>query len=80
MLSRGLLSLHELGTLSRFAVALRRHAAVRDSAGLGHYPVDGSMLREAEAVMRVYEPTDHFERTLVIPELRLSDWEAGTAR
>ena len=63
-------------SLWRFAGTL----PFRDSAGLGHYPVDGSMLREAEAVMRVYEPTDHFERTLVIPELRLSDWEAGTAR
>lgn len=41
----------------------------RDSAGLGHYPVDGSKLREAQAVMGVYEPVDHFARKLVSPEI-----------
>jgi hypothetical protein len=49
----------------------------RDSAGLAHYPVDGSKLRESRAVLQFYRAQDHFMRTLVIPEIRLADWEAS---
>ena len=48
----------------------------RDATGLAKYPVDGSKLNESQAVMRVYRPVDHFTRKLVIPAIRLSDWEA----
>lgn len=48
----------------------------RDPNGLAKYPVDGSKLKDARAVVRVYQPLDHFERRLEIPEVRLSDWGA----
>ncbi len=48
----------------------------RDSAGLAHFPVDGSRLRESRAVLQLYRAQDHFMRTVVIPEIRLVDWEA----
>jgi len=51
----------------------------RDDAGLAHYPVDGSMLPQAQVVMHVYEPAAHFERHLVIPQIRLGDWVVQTA-
>jgi hypothetical protein len=28
-------------------------------------------------VLRTYKPLDHFTRRLVIPEIRLKDWESG---
>jgi hypothetical protein len=49
----------------------------RDSTGLAHFPVDGSKLRESRAVLQLYRAQDHFMRTVVIPEIRLADWEAG---
>jgi hypothetical protein len=48
----------------------------RDSTGLAKYPVGGSQLAQARVVIRLYEPVDHFTRTLVIPNIRLGDWEA----
>jgi hypothetical protein len=50
----------------------------RDQSGLAKYPVDGSKLREAQAVIQVYSAQDHFIRNVEIPKVRLSDWEAGT--
>ena len=50
----------------------------RDPTGLAHYPVDGSKLREAQAVLQLYDVQDHFKRTLVIPDVRLADWEAAS--
>jgi DNA-binding transcriptional regulator YhcF (GntR family) len=35
-----------------------------------------SKLKDAQAVIREYQPLEHFKRTLVIPELKLSDWGA----
>jgi hypothetical protein len=48
----------------------------RDPSGLAKYPVDGSQLAESRVVIRLYEPVDHFTRTLTIPNIRLGDWEA----
>ncbi len=47
-----------------------------DPTGLARYPVDGPQLPESQLVMRIYQPQDHFTRHLVIPEIRLKDWEA----
>lgn len=47
----------------------------RDPSGLAKYPVDGSQLADSRVVIRVYEPVDHFVRTVAIPEIRLGDWE-----
>jgi hypothetical protein len=49
----------------------------RDPAGLAHFPVDGSKLRESRAVLQLYSAQDHFARSVVIPEVRLADWEAA---
>ena len=49
----------------------------RDLAGLAHFPVDGSALRQARAVLQLYRAQDHFTRTLIIPDVRLEDWEAA---
>jgi len=51
----------------------------RDPSGLAKYPVDGSKLQDSRAVMQVYDAIDHFSRKLVIPEIRLIDWEAAQA-
>jgi hypothetical protein len=48
----------------------------RDPSGLAKYPVDGPQLPKSRVVIRMYEPEDHFTRSLVIPQIRLKDWEA----
>lgn len=48
----------------------------RDLSGLAKYPVDATRLPESRVVLRVYQPQEHFTRRLVIPEIRLSDWES----
>jgi len=48
----------------------------RDPSGLAKFPVDGPQLPQSRVVIRVYEPEDHFTRSLTIPEIRLKEWEA----
>jgi hypothetical protein len=48
----------------------------RDASGLAKFPVDGPQLPQSRVVIRVYEPEDHFARALVIPQIKLKDWEA----
>jgi len=48
----------------------------RDQAALAHFPVDGSKLRDSQAVLQLYRAQDHFTRTLAIPGIRLGEWEA----
>jgi hypothetical protein len=45
-------------------------------SGLAKYPVEAPDLPESRVVVRVYQPQDHFTRQLVIPQIRLSDWES----
>lgn len=47
----------------------------RDLNGLAHYPVDGNQLPHSQVILRNYQPVDHFTRRLVIPQIKLSDWE-----
>jgi hypothetical protein len=58
--------------MGRFGVNL----PFRDPSGLAKFPVDGPQLPQSRVVVRVYQPQDHFTRELVIPEIRLKDWEA----
>jgi hypothetical protein len=58
--------------MARFGTSL----PFRDPTGLAKYPVDGSQLAQSRVVIRTYQPEDHFTRTLVIPNAKLSDWEA----
>lgn len=48
----------------------------RDPSGLAKFPVDGPQLPRSRIVIRVYESEDHFTRSLVIPQIKLNDWEA----
>lgn len=48
----------------------------RDPSGLAKYPVDGPQLKQSQVVVRMYEPVDHFTRSLVIPQIKLRDWVA----
>jgi ABC-type transport system involved in multi-copper enzyme maturation permease subunit len=47
----------------------------RDPSGLSKFPVDGPELPNSRVVIRVYEPEDHFTRSLVISQIKLQDWE-----
>lgn len=48
----------------------------RDPSGLAKFPVDGAQLPQSHVVIRMYEPEEHFTRSLVIPQVKLKDWEA----
>ena len=48
----------------------------RDPSGLAKFPVDGPQLPNSRVVIRMYEPEDHFTQSLVIPQIKLKDWEA----
>lgn len=58
--------------ISRFGGEIRFH----DLSGLAKYPVDVSELPKSRLVIRDYQAQDHFTRRLIIPEIRLSDWES----
>jgi hypothetical protein len=53
-----------------------RNIPFLDQTGLAHYPVEGRQIPESRVVARLYDPQDHFTRTLTIPNIRLRDWEA----
>jgi len=57
--------------LSRFVQALPFY----DPSGLVTYPVAGPQLSEARVVVTDFRPTGHFVRRVVIPSVRLRDWE-----
>jgi hypothetical protein len=46
----------------------------RDPTGLAHFPVDSAAIERARIILTVYDPVDHFRRTVAIPKIRLSDW------
>jgi hypothetical protein len=50
----------------------------RDPQGLAKYPVDSSQLANAQVLLKTYQPVAHFSRHLIIPKIRLGDWEAET--
>jgi hypothetical protein len=47
----------------------------RDRSGLVHYPVDSTAIERARILLTVYDPVDHFQRTLAIPSIRLGEWQ-----
>jgi hypothetical protein len=51
----------------------------RDLTGLAHYPVNGANIGQARIRITTYDPADHFQRLLVIPSIRLADWESSKA-
>jgi hypothetical protein len=57
--------------LSRFGGTLPFY----DSSGLTRYPVGGPQLSEARVVVTAFQPAEHFIRRVVIPAVRLQDWE-----
>jgi hypothetical protein len=48
----------------------------RDASGLAKFPVDGPQLPQSRIIIRVYEPEDHFTRSLMIPSITLKNWES----
>jgi hypothetical protein len=48
-----------------------------DAAGAALFPVGPAQLRDAQVVLSVFEPEDHFSRRIVVPHFRLRDWEAA---
>ena len=42
-------------------------------------PADKVQLRNAQVVLRLYEPVDHFSRIVTVPEVRLRDWQVASA-
>jgi hypothetical protein len=59
-------------SLERFGTIL----PFRDPTALAKYPVDGARLAQSHIVIRVYEPEEHFTRSLSIPQIKLQDWDA----
>jgi hypothetical protein len=50
---------------------------LRDASGSAPFPVGPAQLQDAQVVLSVYEPADHFSRRVVVPKFRLRDWEAA---
>jgi hypothetical protein len=57
--------------LSRFGGRLPFY----DPSGLVQYPVGGPQLPEARVLVTAFQPMQHFVRRVVIPAVRLEDWE-----
>jgi hypothetical protein len=51
--------------------------AFRDPRGLVKYPVERGQLADAQVTVKTFTPVVRFTRHIVIPEIRLSDWEAS---
>jgi hypothetical protein len=49
----------------------------RDASASAPFPVGPAQLQDAQVVLSVYEPADHFSRRVVVPKFRLRDWEAA---
>jgi hypothetical protein len=47
-----------------------------DPSGLVHYPVGGPQLSQSQVLVTAFRSTDHFFMRVVIPGVRLQDWEA----
>jgi hypothetical protein len=47
----------------------------RDALDLMPFPVAVSQLSQSRLVTRLYQPTNHFTRRLVIPQITLKEWE-----
>lgn len=56
--------------VTRFGVRL----PFRDASGLAHYPVDGPQLGTSNIKLTLYEAEAHFNRKLVIQNIKLGDW------
>jgi len=46
-----------------------------DPSGLVRYPVGGPQLAESRIVVTNFRPSSHFVRRVLIPAVRLQDWE-----
>lgn len=53
----------------------RLRVPFRDPSGLAHYPVSSGAIQRARIVLTAYDSAEHFHRTLLIPSIRLAEWE-----
>jgi hypothetical protein len=60
--------------LSRFGGRLPFY----DPSGLTRYPVGGSQLSESRVLVTAFRSAEHFVKRIVIPAVRLQDWEPET--
>lgn len=56
--------------------SLQTRLPFRDPSGRAHFPVGGPQLHNAQVMLTVYEPVDHFFRGVVVPHIRLGDLES----
>jgi hypothetical protein len=54
--------------------ALGTNLFFRDASGLVHFPLNGSMVANAQVLMKTYSVAGHFTSSLTIPGTRLGDW------
>jgi hypothetical protein len=67
---------HSFGDFGSVMTHFDASLLFRDALELAPYPVAVSQLSQSRIVSRLYQPTDHFTRRLVIPQITLQDWEA----
>jgi hypothetical protein len=63
------------GTLDSIMTHFKTSLLFKDALELAHYPVAVSQLSQSRIVNRLYQPTDHFTRRLVITQITLKEWE-----
>jgi hypothetical protein len=51
----------------------------RPASGSQPYPIGELQLLDAQVVLRILDPQEHFSRHLVVPQFRLRDWQAPPA-
>lgn len=57
--------------LSRFGARLPFY----DPSGLTRYPLGGPQLSQSRVLVTAFRSTEHFVKRVVIPAVRLQDWE-----
>ena len=56
--------------------AINAVAHLRDPKEVVRYPQNLDHVFESPAALNIYEPVDHFTKTVVIPNIRFNDWTA----
>jgi hypothetical protein len=66
------------GSYSPFAIHPEPDTLRRLRMGLSYRNLTPAQIGEAQVVSRWYEVVEHFTRHVTIPDIRLSDWLAGS--
>jgi len=71
---------HYLLTFIEGKTSRYQEVRFRDPEGLVKYAVDSTQVANAQVILKAYRPVAHFTRQLVIPAIRLGDWEAAAPK